>query len=139
MTYSRDLERYPSEFLELVEKASLGQITLEMEDSKEARRLQGRLYAFLGALAGAARDQENLGNEALMTTAKAAKKVQMRVDGTRLVLRPLDQDDDAKRIRAFFGREPSAGDRTREGKILVPVDASSVPAWLAELAQKRQT
>jgi hypothetical protein len=137
VSYSKHLDTYPEEFGQLIERAALGEITLPL-DPIEAKRLMGRLYAYKGALSRAAADLENVDNPLLQDLARYSRKVQLRVTPAGLVLRPLDQDTDAQLIRSFLGHEPTAGDRTTEGHILVPINPAHLPPWLAELAEKRK-
>lgn len=150
MSYSKDLAAYPEEFGPLIEMGALEGVTLPMPSAEEAKRLQGRLYAYKGSLKKAAHEMDC--PEETRALYRIAQKCQMRAEGSLLILRPMDQDPDALLIRAVLGIEgavppPPGGVGSRaanegpkelpEGQVLVPINTKHLPAWLAEYATKR--
>lgn len=137
MSYSKDLENYPEEFGELIEKASLQGLTLPMPSPADAKRLMGRLYAYKGALKKACHDDPET-PDLIRTLYRYSQKCQLRVEGSDLILRPLDRDPDAMLIRAAL--ETNRTDpppKDDPNTVLVPINKSHLPPWLAELAVQR--
>jgi hypothetical protein len=141
MSYSKDLQSYPEEFGRLVELGALQGVSLPMPSAAEAKRLSGRLYAYKGSLKKAVHEADC--PDTVRDLYRLSQKCQMRVEGSLLILRPMDQDPDALLIRAALGDAEEnlpalqAMDTTSEGQILVPINPAHLPPWLADLAIKR--
>jgi virulence-associated protein VagC len=146
MSYSKHLASYPEELGQLLEVGSLGGVTLPMASAQEAKRLQGRLYAYKGALKKEVEENLDCG-ETIRNLHRLSQKCQIRVEGSQLIIRPMDQDPDAALIRAVLS-EPKAmpaestepaqpWQKLPEGQVLVPINTKHLPPWLAELAVKR--
>lgn len=136
MSYSKNYQAYPQEFATLIERGALQLISLPLGTEENAKRLMGRLYAYKGALKRAAHSPDC--PEAIRTLATLVDKSQFRVEGANLVIRPLDLDPDAALIRAALEQVDTPSIETgHNGQILVPVNPSHLPAWLAEYAIKR--
>lgn len=139
MPYTKDLEGFPEEFGALLETGATRGVSLPMPSAAEAKRLQGRLYAYKGALKRAVHDDPETPEE-VREIFRFSQKCQLRVEGSLLILRPVDQDPDALLIREALnlagGGQP-ATQMTPEGQVLVPINPAHLPPWLAELAVKR--
>lgn len=139
MSYTKDLESYPEEFGLLIETGATKGVSLPMPTPAEAKRLQGRLYAYKGALKKACHDDPEATDE-VRALFKLSQRCQMRIEGSLLVLRPLDQDPDAALIKAALGlagEQPPKTQMAPNGQVLVPINPAHLPPWLAELAVKR--
>jgi hypothetical protein len=140
MSYSKDLSRYPEEFGLVVEKGALEGFTVPFPSEEEARRFSGRFYAYLGALKRAFQAPD--ATEEIRQLYAYGQKIQLRQVGREVLVQPLDQDKDAKLLRELLGQgggspPPAAGDMTKGGQILVPINPAHLPPWLAEMATKR--
>lgn len=144
MTYSKHVDKYPEEFKLLLTQAATAQVEIPCASPKEAKRLQGRLYAFLGAVSAAAKEEPTEENRELE---KFCRKTQMRLQGATLIVRPLDMDEDAQLLRGILGTSLQKGlpgtssedlpKAAPPGQVLVPMNPEHLPPWLAALAITR--
>lgn len=93
MPRSKNPAQYPQAFEQAFTEACLRPFRIPCASEAEARRLMGRLYSYVGAVRHAAgRDPELKALDAMLS------KVQVRVEGATVLLRPQDQDPDAQLV-----------------------------------------
>lgn len=93
MTYPRDWRSFPPAFIALVEQSAVRRIEVPCDSDKDAKRLEGRLHAFFGALHRAAiKDKECIPLDNM------ARKVKVKAEGAILAASPRDTEPDNLRI-----------------------------------------
>lgn len=98
MSYTRDHRSYPPAFIKLIETAAVREVRIPCVDLKDAKRLEGRLHAFVGVLHKAAlKDPEIVALDA------CSRRVQIKAIGSELVAIPRDLEPDNQLILASLG------------------------------------
>lgn len=98
MTYTRDHRSYPPAFITLIETASVRPVHIPCADAKDAKRLEGRLHAFIGVLHKAAiKDTEIRDLDAM------SRRVKIKAEGSTLVAIPRDLEPDNQLILGALG------------------------------------
>lgn len=132
MSYTKNFQKYPEEFGQLLERAALERIAVPFATAKDAKRFMGRFYAYIGSLEAAWAESPD-GDPLLTQLRNFGLRVQLRIEGTSVVLRPIDQDDDAQLLRSILAKEQPAGET-----VLVPINLGNLPPGLRELAIQRK-
>lgn len=98
MTYPRDWRSFPPAFVSLIEQAAVRRVEVPCMSDKDAKRLEGRLHAFLGSLhRAAAKDKECIPLDNL------ARKVKVKAEGAILAASPRDTEPDNLLILQALG------------------------------------
>lgn len=101
MTYTRDHRSYPPAFIALIEAASVRPVSVPCVDAKDAKRLEGRLHAFVGVLHKAAlKDAEIRDLDAM------SRRVKIKAIGSTLEAIPRDLEPDNQLILGALGLAP---------------------------------
>ena len=93
MPRSKNPAQYPQAFEQAFREACLRPFIIPCASEPDARRLMGRLYSYVGAVRHASGKNPELKEIDAMLS-----RVQLRVEGTNLLLRPQDQDPDAQLV-----------------------------------------
>ena len=102
MTYAKDWRSYPPMFVNLIEQASLRTVEIPCADEKDAKRLEGKLHAFFGALhRNALKDKE------LVPLDNSSRRVRVKAQGSILFAGPRDTEPDNQLIAQALGLSPA--------------------------------
>lgn len=136
MTYAKNPDRYPEEFAALIRRAVTQELRLPCSSPKDAARLRGRLYGYIGALKKAV--EEGDCPPEWREIYQLSHKVQFRCEphGLEVIAQPLDMDQDAKLLRSILNN-PEPDPQPQKRQILVPMNPDHLPPGLRELAIKR--
>jgi hypothetical protein len=104
MSYTKDWRAYPPAFVTLIEAAHLREVRVPCADSRDAKRLEGRLHAFFGVLHRSA-DKSGAEPE-IKTLDNIARQIKIKAVGLELVAIPRDMEQDNQLILAALGSPP---------------------------------
>lgn len=109
MSHAKDWRAYPPAFVQLVETAALRQVTIPCESERKATSLVAKLHAFFGVLHRTAAN-----DPAMLPLDNLSRKVQVKREGTLVMCRPRDMEEDNQLVLAALGQAPQT---TLEGDV----------------------
>lgn len=104
MTYTRDPRSYPPAFITLMQVGSVRRVEIPCADQKDAKRLEGRIHAFVGVL-----HKSGVKDPEMKILSDQARRVQIKAVNGVLVALPRDLEPDNQLILSALGRAPSSG------------------------------
>lgn len=106
MSYPKDPRGYPPAFIALVETAALREVRIPMSSPTEAKRMEGRLHAFFGALHRAV-----VKDPSYIPVDNLSRQIRIKAVGSELVATPRDlEPDNALILAAIAGTSTQASD-----------------------------
>lgn len=105
MSYTRDHRSYPPAFITLIESACVRRVEIPCVDAKDAKRLEGRLHAFVGVLHKAV-----IKHPEIMELDAMSRRVKIKAEGSALVALPRDLEADNQLILGALGQPSHAAE-----------------------------